>query len=55
MDDARSAQPDQCPAVNPTNTLNKYVYGANNPLKYIDKDGKDITIFYRPPSGASRD
>lgn len=41
--------------VNPTNTLNKYVYGGNNPLKYIDKDGKDITIFYRPPSGASGD
>lgn len=34
---------------NPTNTLNKYVYGANNPLKYIDRDGKDITIFYRAP------
>ncbi|MFZ1010367.1 MAG: RHS repeat-associated core domain-containing protein [Candidatus Sulfotelmatobacter sp.] len=41
--------------MNPTNTLNKYVYGGNNPLKYIDKDGKDITIFYRPPSGASGD
>lgn len=41
--------------LNPTNRLNKYVYGANNPLKYIDKDGEDITIFYRPPSGASRD
>jgi RHS repeat-associated protein len=41
--------------INPTNTLNKYVYGANNPLKYIDKDGEDITIFYRPPSGASGD
>jgi RHS repeat-associated protein len=38
--------------MNPTNTLNKYAYGANNPLKYIDKDGKDITIFYRPSSGA---
>ena len=22
--------------VNPANTLNKYVYGGNNPLKYID-------------------
>ena len=38
--------------VNPTNTLNKYVYGGNNPLKYIDRDGEDITIFYRP-SGLS--
>ena len=34
--------------VNPGNTLNKYVYGANNPLKYIDRDGEDITVFYRP-------
>jgi len=34
--------------MNPTNTLNKYSYGANNPLKYIDSDGKDITIFYHP-------
>jgi RHS repeat-associated protein len=41
--------------VNPTNTLNKYVYGGNNPLKYIDRDGEDITVFYRPPSGASGD
>ena len=32
--------------VNPANTLNKYVYGGNNPLKYVDPDGKDITIFY---------
>ena len=39
--------------INPSNTLNKYAYAANNPLKYIDKDGEDITIFYRPPSGAS--
>lgn len=32
--------------LNPANTLNKYVYGGNNPLKYIDPDGKDITYFY---------
>ncbi|MFY9646964.1 MAG: RHS repeat-associated core domain-containing protein [Terriglobales bacterium] len=32
--------------VNPANTLNKYVYGGNNPLKYIDPDGQDITYFY---------
>jgi RHS repeat-associated protein len=31
---------------NPANTLNKYVYGGNNPLKYIDPDGRDITVFY---------
>lgn len=33
---------------NPANTLNKYVYGGNNPLKYIDPDGRDITVFYYP-------
>jgi hypothetical protein len=32
--------------VSPTNTLNKYVYGANNPLKFVDLDGKDATLFY---------
>jgi len=32
--------------VNPNSTLNKYVYGANNPLKYLDPDGRDITYFY---------
>lgn len=31
-------------------TLNKYGYAANNPLKYVDDDGKDITIFYERPS-----
>jgi RHS repeat-associated protein len=31
---------------NPANTLNKYIYGGNNPLKYIDPDGRDITVFY---------
>src|SRR6185312_13810647 len=28
--------------LNPTNTLNKYIYGGNNPLKYVDRDGEDI-------------
>jgi len=32
--------------LNPANTLNKYVYGGNNPLKYVDPDGQDITIYY---------
>ncbi len=36
--------------MSPSTTLNKYVYAADNPLKYVDPDGKDITIFYRPPS-----
>jgi len=36
--------------LNPSNTLNKYAYAANNPLKYVDDDGKDITIFYERPS-----
>ena len=39
--------------VNPGSTLNKYTYGANNPLKYKDPDGQDITYFYDPgyPAG----
>jgi len=32
--------------LNPANTLNKYIYGGNNPLKYTDPDGRDITVFY---------
>ncbi len=32
--------------MNPSSTLNKYAYGANNPLKYVDPDGEDITYFY---------
>jgi RHS repeat-associated protein len=31
---------------NPGSTLNKYAYAANNPLKYIDPDGRDVTYFY---------
>jgi hypothetical protein len=36
--------------LHPSNTLNKYAYAVNNPLKYVDDDGKDITIFYERPS-----
>jgi RHS repeat-associated protein len=32
--------------VSPSNTLNKYIYGGNNPLKFVDPDGEDITLFY---------
>jgi len=32
--------------LNPGSTLNKYAYAANNPLKYIDPDGRDVTYFY---------
>lgn len=32
--------------MNPSSTLNKYAYAANNPLKYVDPDGQDITYFY---------
>jgi RHS repeat-associated protein len=40
--------------LNPTNTLNKYSYAANNPLLYVDPNGKDVTVFYRAGRG-SRD
>lgn len=38
--------------LNPANTLNKYVYGGDNPLKYVDPDGRDITLFYTPDGTA---
>jgi len=41
--------------VTPGATLNKYVYGGDNPLRYVDRDGKDITIFYRPSGGSPTD
>jgi len=32
--------------MNPSSTLNKYAYAADNPLKYVDPDGQDITIYF---------
>jgi RHS repeat-associated protein len=32
--------------LNPSNTINKYIYGGDNPLKYVDSNGRDITVFY---------
>ena len=34
--------------LNPANTLNKYAYAANNPLKYVDMNGDDMTVLYDP-------
>ena len=28
---------------------NRYTYTLNNPLLYTDPDGRDVTIYYRPP------
>jgi hypothetical protein len=35
----------------PANTLNKYVYGGNNPLKYVDPDGEDIVVAFEANTG----
>ena len=32
--------------LSPSSTINKYVYGGNNPLRFVDPDGRDITVFY---------
>ena len=39
----------------PSSTLNKYAYAADNPLKYLDRDGEDITVFYRPSGSGVTD
>jgi hypothetical protein len=38
---------------NPANTLNKFIYGGNNPLHFVDPDGRDIVALYEPPSLSS--
>ena len=30
----------------PSSTLNKYSYAVNDPLRYVDADGRDVTVFY---------
>ena len=37
--------------LNPSRTLNKYVYGANNPLSLVDPDGRDVVALVEPPHG----
>jgi RHS repeat-associated protein len=37
--------------VSPSNTLNKYAYAASSPLKFVDRDGEDFEVFYRPSDG----
>jgi hypothetical protein len=32
--------------LHPSTTLTKFTYAADNPLKYVDPDGQDVTIYY---------
>lgn len=37
--------------LNPSRMMNKYVYGANNPLSLVDLDGRDVVALLEPPHG----
>jgi len=44
-------------ATNPQ-SWNRYNYSLGNPLKYVDPDGKEAEVFYRPPDpnlGSAKD
>jgi RHS repeat-associated protein len=36
---------------NPSNTINKYIYGANNPFRHVDPDGRDIVLLHEQSMG----